>query len=117
MVRAGGHAVEPSTFITRGMLDGSGAPLVSCYLAFFGGLFLMMGWWKQTDPLRTSRLRIAPIVLSVLAAGILTAIFDFPMPWGLLLAGGISTTVQLASPWLKPQDRLAIRQRVTQGRV
>jgi serine/threonine protein kinase len=117
MARAGGHAVEPSTFISRGMLDGSGAPLVSCYLAFFGGLFLMMGWWKQTDPLRASRLRIAPIVLSVLAAGVLTAIFDFPMPWGLLLAGGISTTVQLASPWLKPQDRLAIRQRVTQGRV
>lgn len=117
MLRAGGHVVEPSTFISRGMLDGAGAPLVSCYLAFFGGLFVMMGWWKQTDPLRTSRLRIAPIVLSVLAAGVLTAIFDFPMPWGLLLAGGISTTVQLASPWLKPQDRLAIRQRVTQGRV
>ena len=113
----GGVAVEASNPISRGMIDATGAPLLSCYLAFFGGLFVLMGWWKQTDPLRTSRLRIAPIVLSVLAAGVLTAIFDFPLPWGLLLAGGISTTVQLASPWLKPQDRLAIRQRVTQGRV
>jgi serine/threonine protein kinase len=113
----GGVAVETSNPISRGMIDATGAPLLSCYLAFFGGLFVLMGWWKQTDPLRTSRLRIAPIVLSVLAAGVLTAIFDFPLPWGLLVAGGISTTVQLASPWLKPQDRLAIRQRVTQGRV
>ena len=112
-----GVAAEASNAISRGMVDSSGAPLLSCYLAFFGGLFVLMGWWKQTDPLRTSRLRIAPIVLSVIAAGMLTGAFDFPMPWGLLLAGGISTTVQLASPWLKPQDRLAIRQRVTQGRI
>lgn len=103
--------------LSRNMVDPSGAPLLACFAAFFGGLFLVMGWWKQLDPLRSSRLRIAPIVLSVLAAGVFTVAFKFPMPWGLLMAGAISITVQLASPWLKPQDRLAIRQRVTQGRV
>jgi len=103
--------------ISRNMVDSSGTPMLSCFVAFFGGLFLVIGWWKQTDPLRTSRLRIAPIVLTVLSAWVFTLLFRFPMPWGLLMAGAISTTVQLASPWLKPQDRLAIRQRVTQGRV
>lgn len=113
----GSMQIDSDNPISRNMVDASGTPLLACFVAFFGGLFLVIGWWKQTDPLRTSRLRIAPIVLSVLAAWIFTLIFRFPMPWGLLMAGAISTTVQLASPWLKPQDRLAIRQRVTQGRV
>jgi Protein kinase domain len=115
LLRDGSMQLDSDPVFTN-MVDTSGAPLLSCFVAFFGGLFLIMGWWKQTDPLRSARLRIAPIVLSVLAAGLLTAFFGFPMPWSMLLAGGFSTTVQLASPWLKPQDRLAIRQRVTQGR-
>ena len=109
--------IDSDNPISRNMVDGSGAPLFSCFAAFFGGLFVTMGWWKQTDPLRSSRLRIAPIVLSVLAGLIFSMFFKLPIPWGLVTAGAISTTVQLASPWLKPQDRLAIRQRVTQGRV
>jgi hypothetical protein len=113
----GSMQIDSDNPISRNMVDSSGAPYLSCFVAFFGGLFVLMGWWKQTDPLRSSRLRIAPIVLSVLAAWIFSLIFRFPLPWGLLMAGAISTTVQLASPWLKPQDRLAIRQRVTQGRV
>ena len=117
LIGDGSMQVNSDNPISRNMVSSGGVPYLSCFVAFFGGLFVVMGWWKQTDPLRTSRLRIAPIVLSVLAAWIFSMIFRFPLPWGLLMAGAISTTVQLASPWLKPQDRLAIRQRVTQGRA
>ncbi len=117
LIGDGSMQVNSDNPISRNMVDANGSPYLSCYVAFFAGLFVLMGWWKQTDPLRTSRLRIAPIVLSVLAAWFFSMIFRFPLPWGLLMAGALSTTVQLASPWLKPQDRLAIRQRVTQGRV
>jgi hypothetical protein len=117
LVGDGSMQINSDNPISRNMVDSGGTPYLSCFVAFFGGLFVLMGWWKQTDPLRSSRLRIAPIVLSVLAAWVFSMIFRFPLPWGLLMAGAISTTVQLASPWLKPQDRLAIRQRVAQGRA
>ncbi len=102
----------------RQMLDATGQPRITTYLAYFGLLFLAIGWWKQTDPLRTSRLRIAPVLLTLLLAAAMGIAFPFPQPWGFLIAAAISVTVQLSSPWLKPQERLAIRQRVvSEGRV
>ena len=35
-------------------------------LIVFGAVFLTIRWWKQSDPLRSSRLRIAPILMAVM---------------------------------------------------
>jgi serine/threonine protein kinase len=101
-VVTGSHA---SSEITRAMYDPSGAPRVTAFLAYFGAVFLTVGWWKQADPLRSSRLRIAPILTSILFAWICSVGCGFPQPWGFMLIAGISIATQLSAPWLSPSER------------
>jgi hypothetical protein len=91
----------------RNMYESSGAPKLSAFLTYCGAVFFTIGWWKQVDPLRSSRLRIAPIVTSLLAAWIWSAVLGFPQPWGLMLVGAISVSTQLSAPWLSPAARAA----------
>jgi hypothetical protein len=93
--------------VARGMYDISGAPQLTAFLAYFGALFLTIGWWKQTDPLRTSRLRIAPILMTILAAWIWQLLWPFPQPWGFMLVAAISIATQLSAPWLSKDERTA----------
>jgi hypothetical protein len=85
----------------------AGAPAFPAFLAYFGVVFLTIGWWKQCDPLRSSRLRIAPILITVLAAWIWLPILPFPQPWGFMLVAAISIATQLSAPWLSPAQRTA----------
>jgi len=91
----------------REMYDGNGMPELPAYLAYFGALFFAISWWKQCDPLRRSRLKIAPILLAVLAAWICQLVWPFPQPWGFMLVAAISITTQLAAPWISPAERAA----------
>jgi serine/threonine protein kinase len=91
--------------IANRMYGVSGDPKLAAFLAYFGAIFVTVGWWKQTDPLRVSRLRIGPILTTLLAAWIWWMLFGFPQPWGFMLAAAIAITVQLAAPWLSQQDR------------
>jgi hypothetical protein len=91
----------------RNLYESSGAPKLSAFLTYCGAVFFTIGWWKQVDPLRSSRLRIAPIVTSLLAAWIWSAVLGFPQPWGLMLVGAISVSTQLSAPWLSPAARAA----------
>jgi hypothetical protein len=91
--------------IARHMFSTSGVPQIAAFLAYFGSVFLTIGWWKQTDPLRTSRLKIGPILVVVLAAWAWWLLWGFPQPWGFMLVAAISITTQLSAPWLSPQER------------
>jgi hypothetical protein len=91
----------------RSLYDGTGAPQWSAFLAYFGAIFLLMGWWKQVDPLRSSRLRLAPILLAILAAWVVQPLVPFPQPWGFMLVAAISITSQLSAPWISPAERTA----------
>ncbi len=84
-----------------------GQPEVMGYLAYFGFLFLVLRWWKQADPLRGSRLSLWALVVCVFWAYVLCVPWYFPQPWGMMLAGTISLAVQLSSPWIDPQNRVA----------
>src|SRR3954451_15418693 len=97
--------VTPRGLFGREMYDSSHMPTLPAFLAYFGGVFLTIGWWKQCDPLRRSRLRIAPILLTVLAAWIWQLVLPFPQPWGFMLVGSIAIATQLSAPWLGPKDR------------
>jgi hypothetical protein len=88
-------------------LHSAGAPPFAAFVAYFGVVFLTIGWWKQCDPLRSSRLRIAPILIAVLAAWIWLPILPFPQPWGFMLVAAISIATQLSAPWLSPAQRTA----------
>ena len=94
--------------ISRHMFSSStGAPLLTAFLTYFGLTFLTIGWWKQTDPLRSSRLRIGPILVVILAACAWWVPLQFPQPWGFMLLAAISITTQLSAPWLSTHDRVA----------
>jgi len=94
--------------IAHHMFDRStGAPRLAAFLTYFASIFLTIGWWKQTDPLRTSRLRIGPILVVILVAWGWWLLWAFPQPWGFMLVAAISITTQLSAPWLSPHERTA----------
>ena len=75
-----------------------GQPMLLAYVVCFGTLFLLMRWWRQTDPLRRARLSLWTVFVSVLVAVVVTQAWKFPEPWLPMVAGTISVAVQLAGP-------------------
>ncbi|MCH7725723.1 MAG: serine/threonine-protein kinase [Planctomycetes bacterium] len=75
------------------------------FLLFFGGLFVILRWWKQADPLRRSRLSIFATGFCVLWALLIDV---FPQPWGVVVAGTMSVAIQLSAPWLDRKERTQI---------
>jgi hypothetical protein len=82
---------------------------IPAYLAYFAGLFVILRWWRQADPLRTTRLSLWATALCVLWAVVLDFFFQFPQPWGYMLAGAISIAVQLSAPWLSPKEQTRVQ--------
>ena len=82
-----------------------GKPLLLGYMACFGTLFLFIRFWRLADPLRRRRVRIWLILLHVCVGGLVTALWQFPEPWLPMVAGAISTSVQLSSPWVPRRKR------------
>jgi hypothetical protein len=68
-------------------------------------LFLLVRWWRQADPLRRSRLSIWSVICTLVVAMIAAALWQFPQPWFLAVAGSISVAVQLSSPWCDTRHR------------
>jgi hypothetical protein len=85
--------------------DANGTPLLPAYLAYFGALFAGIRWWKQADPLRSTRLSVWSVGACVMGAWIVDWIWRFPQPWGVMVAAIISTSVQLTSPHFKPHEQ------------
>jgi hypothetical protein len=96
--------------MARHMFDPDGAPRIASFLTYFGLAFLTIGWWKQTDPLRSSRLRLGPILVVIFVACMAWGLLGFPQPWGFMLLAAISITAQLSAPWLSQQERTAALQ-------
>jgi hypothetical protein len=111
----GGYRLSSSSI--QGSLTPSvyqdGLPGLPAYLAFFGAIFLTLAWWKQTDPLRSSRLQIGTLLVTVIVALLWQLAWPLPDNWGCLLLGSVSIAVQLSSLWLNPQERAAIRQNMS----
>lgn len=107
MVRMNNEAVRGMGLFDHMYDSSSRSPTLPAFLGYFGALFLTIGWWKQTDPLRSSRLRIGPILITILAAWLWLFVFPFPQPWGFMLAAAISIAAQLSAPWLSPAERTA----------
>lgn len=82
-----------------------GSPSYATFLAYFGFMLAMLRWWRQAHPLRSTRLSIAAVVVSVLWAWVLSLFWDFPQPWGMIVAAIISVSVQLSSPWIDTRPK------------
>ena len=79
-----------------------GQPMLMAYLAVFGALFFVIRWWRQADPLRSKRLSIWSLLITAAVASIISSMLEFPQLWLPMVAGAISVTVQLSSPWAHP---------------
>ena len=82
-----------------------GSPRMTSYMAFFGLLFLIVPWWRQADPLRSSRLRLWSTSVVLFFAWVACSVCSFPLPWGVMIAVTISLGVQLSSPWINRERR------------
>jgi len=101
-----GYPLGPDYKLPPSFYDAlDGRPLVMAYAACFGTLFLLMRWWRQANPLRSTRLSLWSLILSMAVAGAVAAAWQFPQPWLPMVAGTISVSVQLASPWVHPGKR------------
>jgi hypothetical protein len=86
--------------------DAYGRPREMAFLACFGTLFLLLRWWRQADPLRSSRLSLWSMFVSVVGAVLVAAFWGFQQAsWLVMVAGAMSASVQLASPWVNPRER------------
>jgi hypothetical protein len=97
------RAIAPAPLLR--ILDSTAAPAVLArYLLYFGGLFVILRWWSQADPLRRSRFSLWATGLCVLWAWIMTMLCSVPQPWGVILAATISAATQLSAPWADPKQ-------------
>jgi hypothetical protein len=101
------HVVDARNVGARFFNEKSGMPELPAYLAYFGSLFFIVGWWKQADPARRTRLSIWSTIWAVCVAWGITCVWPFPQPWGLMVAAIMSTSVQLVSPFVPPSQRVA----------
>jgi len=97
--RPEGYRLPPSFY------GADGRPLLLAYLAVFATLFVAIRWWRQSDPLRATRLSLWSMFVCIAMAGLVAAVWHFPQPWLVMLACSISVSVQLASSWLHPRQR------------
>ena len=89
------------------LYDNQGSPLLMAFMTYFGFLYLVPRWWRQTDPLRRVRLSLFFTAVVAFWAWVLHQFWWFPQPWGLMLAVTISVAVQFSSRWVVPQARTA----------
>jgi hypothetical protein len=88
-------------------LDGS--PMLPAYLAYFAGIYVVLRWWRQADPLRQTRLSLWTTAVAAGWAWLLHLVWPFPQPWGFMLAMTISLAVQLSTPWFSLPKRTEIQ--------
>jgi hypothetical protein len=81
----------------------TGTPRTLAYVGYFGGLFLLLRWWLNADPLRTSRLGVVGTTLTVVWAIVLHAVL--PIPRGYMVAAIAAIAVQLSAPWISAGQR------------
>jgi len=84
------------------------AEMMLTSVASFGITFALIAWWHQVDPLRTKRFSLIMLALSLLVAFGAHVFLPFMQPWGLLIVGVMSVTLQLTARWIPTDQRTKI---------
>ena len=98
----------PSLKIPETMYGFDGQPTLLAFLVYFGSLWAVLGWWKNVDPCRGRAWSLGRVVVAGLTAWILAAVWEFPQPWGILVAVNTAVATQLVSPWVSRKKRRII---------
>ena len=80
------------------MYNNIGQPALLAYLGYFGGLMVCLRWWRQADPMRTTRMGIWATITCVVWSIVLHMML--PLPRGFMIAATMSIAIQMSSPWL-----------------
>ena len=83
----------------------AGIPVFAAYLIFFAVLFGILPWWRQSDPIRRTRISILNVAICLAMAAVLSHLLSVALTGNCILAVVISISVQLASPWYHPNNR------------
>ena len=95
--------------VQKNLVDANGQPMLPLFLIFFGGIFVVLRWWRQSDPTRKTRLSIWSVSVCWLAAVLLSEGFQFPQIAGCLIVVATAVAIQLAAPWINQTQRRQIR--------
>ena len=81
---------------------------LAIYVAYFSFLFLVPRWWRRAEYTRSSRLSLWTAIACAGWAWVLHMFWWFPQPLGMMTAGVIALSVQLASLWMPPSKQRAV---------
>ena len=72
-----------------------GRPMAMAYMAVFATLLAVLRWWLDADPMRSTRLSLWSLLVTVVFAHIIATAWQFPEPWLMMVAACMSVSVQL----------------------
>jgi eukaryotic-like serine/threonine-protein kinase len=90
------------------LVNSSHQPTLAAFVVFFATLFTLRRWWWHADSFRAKRFRLGSVALTALVAYLIPAAFPFDQYWAVTLATAASISVQLSSPWVPVDQRLAL---------
>jgi hypothetical protein len=76
-----------------------GMPMLPACMIYYAGLFGVLRWWLQADPMRSTRLSILSVSFCLIWASLFSVMLELPVVPNCILAGVISISIQLAAPW------------------
>ncbi len=65
----------------------------------FALLLAAVRWWRFTDPLRSRRLSLGAVAITLVVAWAVQLLVPIPQPWGLFVAGTTAAATQIAAAW------------------
>ncbi|MEL7497491.1 MAG: serine/threonine-protein kinase [Planctomycetota bacterium] len=83
-------------------------PKFPAMMLAFAGLFGLARFGSHTDRLRRTRLSILNVVICLAVAALLSHGLNVPLTVMCVLGAVMSITVQLASPWMHPDEQLEV---------
>jgi hypothetical protein len=104
---ADGEFPRPRSFFTALYRENQSMPVLACYLAYFGLMFLVLRWWKNTEPTRGKRFSLKPVIATLFWGYILLFLLpSAPQRHTALVAMAMTAAVvQAVSPW---RERVAV---------
>lgn len=113
-------AFGSAQFLDVRLAGQAASQLLPAFLVYFAGLFAILRWWLQADPLRGSRVSLGATGVCVFWSWLLYTLcsaMSWPCPEpvaGMMLAASISLAVQLSASWISPRERNQIREQAAE---
>jgi serine/threonine protein kinase len=85
-------------------------PVAFSTVAFFFALFAMIRWWKNSDPMRSSRFRSGATFVAMLFGALIGMVAHYPHPWHVVIAGILAISLQFGASRFSSKRRAELNQ-------